>query len=55
MGDLVKFAKAWAVVALLSRLMLALAVCVLVVFVTVGDGGRFSIEWKPGVHHERSE
>jgi len=54
MGDFLKLGKAWIVAGIVSRVLVAIAL-VIMVSAVVSDGGRFSIEWVPGVQNERTE
>lgn len=47
MGELIKFIKAWAFVAMATRALFLIAVIAVVVAVVFGDGGKFSVEWRP--------
>ena len=54
MGDVIKLAKMWAVVAMGVKAVVAVAILIVALSFAFGDGGRFSVEWKPnGVTHER--
>lgn len=54
-GEITKYSKIWLITGLLIKAIFALSVLVLVFGITFGDGGRFSIEWAPGVQYERTE
>lgn len=49
MGDLIKLAKAWAVVAMVTKCAVAVALLVFAAAFAFGDGGRLTIEYAPKV------